>query len=986
MRIRRRLALYGTGVAALGHRRVRRRAVRARRERHAQRPGPRPGRSRRTERGLGGGRGSRVRARRRRCVVADLRTDDEPFIVVVDPTGAVRYSTATIDGSPPRDPGRRDARGARDGRVRRDVDAGRGRDAARGRPVRRAARRGASPSPASRRGSSPSSSPAFRAFLWIAFLVTVIVVGIVSWLVTGRALRPLVALSTTADEIAATGDLSRRLPPTPSRDEVGALTTSVNAMLDRLAASQAGLAEALEAQRRFVADASHELRTPLTTIRTSAEFLREQPDAAPEDRTEALGDVIAESERMGALVDGLLLLARSDAGLQGTPAPVDLAGLAVEAAQRYRRAGRDVRAGRAGRRRRGRGSRRARPSRREPGRERDPARRRRGRGRRPAGGGRGRAARRGPRPGLPARDARRGCSSASRGSTRRGAGPGPGSGSRSRGRSPSPTVASSRPRTARVAARSSTVRLPLASRLAGFIERSSAGHARLTVPDARPARMATPTPELAILRGAAPRPGRHVRRRRSSRRSCSAPCSGRAGWRAPRWARPPRSSCSSPRGAAARTAGDPRRSSSSRARSSWAGRSSCCSASCSPGSCRRHGLARPARPAGRGDRARPAARPRGRRAPGRRPLPGSSRRPRRPRAGSSRERPHSAPARVGRRHARPRASRASPPAAARCTRSASTTSRRCSRSRVAPLLGWGIGRLAEHDVRAARAIADGYRRLPADLALVAWLLAGAALAHVALTLVPGHGTPGLRLAFLADAAILALALRGGSCWAGGGAAAAILGLGGALLAYVAALLGGEPPDQAALAVQGLELLALALVVAPRRGSRSRGALGSGDGRSASPCCSRSGAWVGAFRAATPPDAGEAPAPAAMATGHDARARARRRARVMPAVEDREPTAEETAAVLALPRPAHGQPRPLRGPVRRPARPATRSPTTPAASTSTPATPTSSTTAASSTRIVPSTSSTAEGPDGLVLLGAMFSMPSMDAPGPPSAAR
>ena len=263
--------------------------------------------------------------------------------MVVDPTGTVRYATATIDGSPVRIPAALTLEALETGASAATATLG-------GVETRLAA---ASFGEGQARGVAVAGQPtrvlaeqlaAFRAFLWIAFLVTVIVVGIVSWLVTGRALRPLVALSTTADEIAATGDLSRRLPPVTSKDEVGALTTSVNAMLERLASSQAGLAEALEAQRRFVADASHELRTPLTTIRTSAEFLREQPDAAPADRAEALADVISESERMGALVEGLLLLARSDAGLQETPAPVDLAGLAVEAAQRYRRAGRDVQA------------------------------------------------------------------------------------------------------------------------------------------------------------------------------------------------------------------------------------------------------------------------------------------------------------------------------------------------------------------------------------------------------------------------------------------------------------------------------------------------------------------------------------------------------------------------------------------------------------------------------------------------------------------
>ena len=64
-------------------------------------------------------------------------------------------------------------------------------------------------------------------------------------------------------------------------------------MLERLEARRPQLAEALAAQRRFVADASHELRTPLTTIRTNAEFVREHPDAEPADRAEAVADIAA---------------------------------------------------------------------------------------------------------------------------------------------------------------------------------------------------------------------------------------------------------------------------------------------------------------------------------------------------------------------------------------------------------------------------------------------------------------------------------------------------------------------------------------------------------------------------------------------------------------------------------------------------------------------------------------------------------------------
>jgi signal transduction histidine kinase len=180
----------------------------------------------------------------------------------------------------------------------------------------------------------------FRTFLVIAAFVTIIVVAIVSWLVAGRAVRPLVTLAQTTEAIGSTGDLSRRLTPTRSHDEVGRLTTSFNKMIERVESSQADLAAALAAQQRFVADASHELRTPLSTIRTNAEFLRERPDATDTDRAEAIADVASEAERMSKLVDGLLVLARVDAGVTFERRPVDLRAVATEEARRSRPQGR----------------------------------------------------------------------------------------------------------------------------------------------------------------------------------------------------------------------------------------------------------------------------------------------------------------------------------------------------------------------------------------------------------------------------------------------------------------------------------------------------------------------------------------------------------------------------------------------------------------------------------------------------------------------
>lgn len=145
-----------------------------------------------------------------------------------------------------------------------------------------------------------------------------------SWLVTGRALKPLRTVAETADAIGRTRDLRRRLPQPKRGDEIGVLSQSFNRMLAQLEDAQEQLAAALETQRRFVADASHELRTPLTTIRGNAGLLAFGPGVSDDVRAAAAHDIAAEAERMSRLVDHLLTLAQADAGQRLELAPVAL--------------------------------------------------------------------------------------------------------------------------------------------------------------------------------------------------------------------------------------------------------------------------------------------------------------------------------------------------------------------------------------------------------------------------------------------------------------------------------------------------------------------------------------------------------------------------------------------------------------------------------------------------------------------------------------
>jgi two-component system, OmpR family, sensor kinase len=161
-------------------------------------------------------------------------------------------------------------------------------------------------------------------FLIISSIPTLLAAFIASWLITGRALRPLKTVIETADSIARTRDLKRRIPPAKRRDEIGLLSESFNRMLEQVDAANQQLTQALDAQRRFVADASHELRTPLTTIRGNAELMAHGPSVPDDVRAAAAQDIASESERMSRLVEHLLTLAQADAGQNLALAPIAL--------------------------------------------------------------------------------------------------------------------------------------------------------------------------------------------------------------------------------------------------------------------------------------------------------------------------------------------------------------------------------------------------------------------------------------------------------------------------------------------------------------------------------------------------------------------------------------------------------------------------------------------------------------------------------------
>ncbi|HZS14502.1 MAG TPA: HAMP domain-containing sensor histidine kinase [Candidatus Dormibacteraeota bacterium] len=157
-----------------------------------------------------------------------------------------------------------------------------------------------------------------------------IVLLVATWLLVRRALRPLQRMGATARSIEA-GDLSRRVAPADDTTEVGRLGLALNTMLDQLEAAFAERAASEQRLRHFVSDASHELRTPLTSMRGYAELLRRNPDMSAEDIVLAMRRIEDEAQRMGILVDDLLLLARLDQGRPLERNPVDLEAMVRDA-------------------------------------------------------------------------------------------------------------------------------------------------------------------------------------------------------------------------------------------------------------------------------------------------------------------------------------------------------------------------------------------------------------------------------------------------------------------------------------------------------------------------------------------------------------------------------------------------------------------------------------------------------------------------------
>lgn len=174
-----------------------------------------------------------------------------------------------------------------------------------------------------------------------------ILVGLGTAYLVRRNLAPLRRVAATATKIsmlplsAGEVDMSERINPrdTDKRTEVGQVGLALNQMLDNVDHALTARQESETRVRKFVADASHELRTPLASIRGYAELSRREREPVPSGIQHAMSRIESESDRMTALVEDLLLLARLDSGRPLSREPVDVTLLAMETISDARAAG-----------------------------------------------------------------------------------------------------------------------------------------------------------------------------------------------------------------------------------------------------------------------------------------------------------------------------------------------------------------------------------------------------------------------------------------------------------------------------------------------------------------------------------------------------------------------------------------------------------------------------------------------------------------------
>ena len=170
------------------------------------------------------------------------------------------------------------------------------------------------------------------------FTAVLIVTGLIGAASVRLSLRPLNRVAATAREVSSlplssgTVSLPERVSVDAPKTEAGQVADAFNHMLEHVESALHERHASEDRLRHFVADASHELRTPVAVVRSHAEYAQRVggQELAPQV-TEALARITSEADRMGHLVEDLLLLARLDSGRELDQAPVDLTRIVLDA-------------------------------------------------------------------------------------------------------------------------------------------------------------------------------------------------------------------------------------------------------------------------------------------------------------------------------------------------------------------------------------------------------------------------------------------------------------------------------------------------------------------------------------------------------------------------------------------------------------------------------------------------------------------------------
>jgi len=176
---------------------------------------------------------------------------------------------------------------------------------------------------------SLASTDAAIGRIGLAVLISMVVILTLA-LISGailvrRALSPVRRITTTAQGISSSSDLSRRVGYRGPADEIGQLATTFDHMIERLD-------RAFQSQKDFVADASHELRGPLTVIQGNLDLLKR--NLSEEDRRESVRALEAETTRMTKIMSNLLVLAELESGQSERQEMVSLKEMLLDAGER----------------------------------------------------------------------------------------------------------------------------------------------------------------------------------------------------------------------------------------------------------------------------------------------------------------------------------------------------------------------------------------------------------------------------------------------------------------------------------------------------------------------------------------------------------------------------------------------------------------------------------------------------------------------------